>query len=103
MTMVAGKKLLTPKCCHVLWMPSYAPDTDLIQTTSASQSCRARHRRAHHVCPGGTRTLDVYRSRRLGSATDGGGTKPDPVKWRVYTSGGLQHTYAVTWRQRLGP
>src|SRR5215831_19073034 len=103
MTIVAGNKLPTPKCCHVLWRPSYAPDTDLIQTTSVPQSCRVCYRHTHHVWPGGSCTLDVCRSRRLGSATDGGSTKPDQVKWRVYTPGGLQHTYAVTRRQCLGP
>src|SRR5262245_50378980 len=101
MTIVAGNTLPTPKCCHVLWRPFYAPDTDLMQTASVPQSCRVRHCHTHHVWPGSHCTLDVCRSRRLSSATDG--TKPDPVKWWVYTPGGLQHTYAVTWRRRLGP
>src|SRR5262249_10787410 len=72
----------------------------LIQTTSVPQSCRVRHRHTHHVWPSANCALDVCRGRRLGSATDG--TKPDPVKWRLYTSRRLQHTYAVIRRQRLG-
>ena len=101
MTIVAGNTLPTPKCCQVLWRPFYAPDTDLMQTTSVPQSCRVRHRHTHHAWPGGNCVLDVCRSRRLGSATDG--TKPDPVKWRVYPPGRLQHTYTVVRGQRVGP
>ena len=54
---------------------------------SVPQSCRVRYRHTHRACPVAT-ALDVCRSRRLGNATDGGGTKPDPVQWRVYTPGG---------------